>query len=52
MNSGSRNEMVFIDGFNLENVTDSAFPQSMNSVESDSAQKSRSSSSFLNLGIF
>jgi hypothetical protein len=50
--SGSRIEIVRLDGFKLENSVSFAFDQSMYSVESWVAQKSRSSSSFRNFGIF
>jgi len=51
INSGSRNDMVFVDGFRFEKVIFSAFSQSIYSVELAFAQKLRSSSSLLNIGI-
>ena len=52
MLSGKRMEMDFRLGLSLGKAVDFAFSQSRNSVESRSDQKARSSSSFLNDGIF
>jgi hypothetical protein len=52
MDSGSLMEMVLVDGFNLGNAIRSAFSQSTYRAESWLDQKSRSSSSLSNFGIF
>ena len=52
MDSGRRREIVFTEGFRLASVSLRAFFQSTYSVESWVLQKSLSSSSLLNRGIF
>jgi len=52
IDSDKRNDILRVDGFNLGKTDGSALSQSIYSVESCFDQKARSSSSFLNFGIF
>lgn len=52
IDSGNRNEIVFTDGFKLDNTTRLPFAQSTYSVELCDAQNSLSSSSVLKRGTF